>query len=155
MDSTGKVIKLLSQRQENFILIGDFDDEESDTITIKDFCDIYSFKNLMKGVTCFKNPDKPQCIDLMLTNRNRSFQNSCAIDTGLSDFRKMTVTIIRSYLSKLGPKINLYRLGPKINHCRDYKNFQMMHLGLSLLQKIGIYKITMILIRSQPNVKMF
>ena len=164
MDSTGKVIKLLSERQENFILIGDFNAEESDTITIKDFCDIYSFKNLMKDATCLKNPDKPQCIDLMLTNRNRSFQNSCVIVTGLSDFHKMTVTIIRSHLSRLGPKINLcrlgpkinlYRLGPKINHCRDYKNFQMMHLGLSLLQKIGIYKITMILIRSQPNVKMF
>ena len=155
MDSTGKVIKLLSERQENFILIGDFNAEESDTITIKDFCDIYSFKNLMKDATCFKNPDKPQCIDLMLTNRNRSFQNSCVIVTGLSDFHKMAVTIIRSHLSKLGPKINLYRLGPKINHCRDYKNFQMVHLGLSWLQKMGIYKSTMILIRSQPNVKMF
>ena len=66
----------------NFILIGDFNAEESDT-TIKDFCDIYSFKNLIKDATCFKNPDKPKCIDLMLTDRKRSFQNSqdCLIST--------------------------------------------------------------------------
>ena len=92
---------------------GDFNAEESDA-TIKDFCDIYSFKNLIKNVTCFKNPDKPKSIDLMLTNRNRSFQNSCVIDTGLPHFHKITVTVLRSHLNKLGPKII---------HYRDYKIF--------------------------------
>ena len=92
MDSIGKVIDSLFARYENFILIGDINAEESDT-TIKDFCDIYSFKNLIKDATCFKIPDKPKCIDPMLTSRNRSFQNSCVNDTGLSDFHKMTVTI--------------------------------------------------------------
>ena len=99
MESIGKVLDSRSARYENFILIGDFNAEESDT-TIKDFCDIYSFKNLIKDATCFKNPDKPNCIDLMLTNRNRSFQNSSVTDTGLSDFHKMTVTVLRSYLNK-------------------------------------------------------
>ena len=82
MDSNGKVLDLLSARYENFILIGDINAEESDT-TIKDFRDIYSFKYLIKDATCFKNPDKPKCIDLMLTDRNRSFQNSqdCLIST--------------------------------------------------------------------------
>ena len=36
----------------------------------------------------------------MLTNRQRGFQNSCAIDTGLSDFHKMTVTLLRSSFLK-------------------------------------------------------
>ena len=71
MDSNGKVLDLLSARYENFILIGDINAEESDT-TIKDFRDIYSFKYLIKDATCFKNPDKPKCIDLMLTDRNRN-----------------------------------------------------------------------------------
>ena len=52
--------------------IGKVLDSHSDT-TIKDFRDIYSFKNLIKDATCFKNPDKPKCIDLLLTNKNRSF----------------------------------------------------------------------------------
>ena len=107
MESIGKVLDSLSARYENFILIGDFNAEESDT-TIKDFCDIYSFKNLIKDATCFNYPYKTKCIYLMLTNRNRSFQNSCVIDTGLSDFHKMTVTILRFHLNKLGPKIIHY-----------------------------------------------
>ena len=36
----------------------------------------------------------------MLTNRQRGFQNSCAIDTGLSDFHKMTVILLRSSFLK-------------------------------------------------------
>ena len=105
----------------NSFKTGDFNAEVSDT-TIKDFCDIYSFKNFVKDATCFKNPDK--CIDLMLTNR--SFQNSCVIDTGLPDFHKMAVTVLRSHLNKLGPKII---------HYRDYKKFTNL-----------IYKLKMILI---------
>ena len=58
-------------------------------------------------------PDKTKSIYLMLTNRNRSLQNSCVIDTGLSDFHKMTVTLLTSHLKKLKPKILPYR---------DYKN---------------------------------
>ena len=75
MHSIGKVFNSLSAWYENFMLIDDFNAEESDS-TIKDFCDIYSFKNLIKDATCFKNHDKPKCIDLMLTNRNRNFQKS-------------------------------------------------------------------------------
>ena len=112
MDSISKVIELLSARYKNFILIGDFNAEEPDTI-IKDFCDIYSSKNLIKDTTCFKNPDKSKGIDIMLTNRNKHIQNSCVIDAGLSDFHKMTVNILRSHLNKLGPNII---------HYRDYKN---------------------------------
>ena len=109
MESIGKVLDSLSARYENFILIGDFNAEESDT-TIKDFCDIYCFKDLIKDATCFKHS---KCIDLKLTNRNGSFQNFCVIDTELSDFHKMTVTVLRS--------------------SGTIKIFQMMHLDLSLL----------------------
>ena len=108
MDSIGKVIDSLSSRYENYILVI-LNAEESDT-TIKDFWDMYSFKNLVKDATC----NIQNFNDLMLTNRNRSFQNSCVIDTGLSDFHKITITKLRSHL---------HELGPKTNHYRDYKNF--------------------------------
>ena len=45
----------------------------------------------------------------MFTNRQCSFQNSCVIDTELSDFHKMAVTILRSYFLKAEPKIGMYR----------------------------------------------
>ena len=37
----------------------------------------------------------------MLTNSPNSFQNSCAIDTGLSDFHKITATILKTKFEKL------------------------------------------------------
>ena len=69
---------------------------------------------MIKDATCFKNPDKFWCIGLMLTNRNRSLQKSCKIDRWLSDFHKMVVTVLRSFLNKLGSKIIQYG---------DYKKF--------------------------------
>ena len=43
--------------------------------------------------TCFKNPNNPSCIGLLITNRPKRFQNSMAIETGLSDFHKMCITV--------------------------------------------------------------
>ena len=61
-----------------------------------------------------KGPDKPSCIDLILTNCSRSFQNSCAIETGLSDFHKLVVTVLKTTYKKSKPKIITYR---------NYKSF--------------------------------
>ena len=66
--------------------------------------------------TCFKNPDKPSCIDLILTNCSRSFQNSCAIETGLSDFHKLVVTVIKTAYKKSKPKIITYRSYKSFNN---------------------------------------
>ena len=87
--------------------MGDFN-VDMENINLKDFCDLYNFKNLIKEPTCFKNPVNPTCIDLMLTNSYRSFQNSCAIETGLSDFHRMIVTVMKAY---------------RVVTYRDYKNF--------------------------------
>ena len=79
----------------------------------------------------------------MLTNRKNNFQNPCITDTGLSDFH---TTTFKFYFNKLETKIIPYR---------DYKYFRMIYLDLSLLQEMGIYKITMVLILFWPNVKLF
>ena len=100
---------------------------------MKDFCDIYSFQNLIKEPTCFKNPTNPKCIDLMLTNRHRSFQNLCVIETGLSDFHKLTVTVLRPFLKKAEPKIIFYR---------DYKNFTNDNYQLLIEELSGNVNIT-------------
>ena len=56
----------------------------------------------------------PSCIDLILANRKKSFQSSHAIETGLSDFHKMVVTVMKTYFKKQSPKVIYYR---------NYKNF--------------------------------
>ena len=61
---------------------------------MKTFCESYSLQNLIKQPTGYKNPSEPICIDLTLTNVPRSFQSTCVIETGLSDFNLMTLTVI-------------------------------------------------------------
>ena len=78
-------------------------------MSMKVFCDSYEFKNMTKDATCYKNPENPSCMDLILTNNPNSFQNSRMIETGLSDFHKMTVTDMKTTLEKLKPNIIHYR----------------------------------------------
>ena len=57
-------------------------------------------KNLIKEPTCFKNPNNPSSIGLMLTNRKGSFCDSRALETGLSDCHKMNVSVVKMYIKK-------------------------------------------------------
>ena len=68
--------------------MGDFNTEPTDT-ALSNFCEIYNLKNLIKDKACFKNPNKPSSINLIITNRPKSFQSSLVVETGLSDFHKM------------------------------------------------------------------
>ena len=69
----------------------------------------YGCKNILKDKTCFKNPTNPTCIDLIITNRPKSIQDSEAIETGLSDFHKMSFTVMKVFYNKQNPKIIQYR----------------------------------------------
>ena len=113
LEEIGKDLDILSSNYENILLLGDFNTEPSDT-ALSNFCEIYNLKNLIKDKTCFKNPEKPSCIDLIITNRPNSFQNSMVIETGLSDFHKMCVTVMKMYCVKQKPNIV---------HYRKFKNF--------------------------------
>ena len=46
------------------------------------FCDTFDLTSLIKKPTCYKNLDNPSCIDLILTKKPLSFQNSCVVDRG-------------------------------------------------------------------------
>ena len=81
---------------------------------MEEFCSIYNLKNLIKTPTCFKNADNPSCIDLILTNRVNNFQNSSNVETGLSDFHHLVVTVLKTTFRKKPPRIVRYR---------DYKNY--------------------------------
>ena len=48
-----KNLDLLSSKQDNILLIGDFNEEPTET-AIHDFCQIYNLANLVKEKTCFK-----------------------------------------------------------------------------------------------------
>ena len=54
-------------------LVEDFNVVSAET-NVADFLNIYNLENLVKQKTCFKNPENPPCIDLILTNCPSSFQ---------------------------------------------------------------------------------
>ena len=62
---------------------------------------ILYISSLTKEPKCYKNPHNPSCIDLVLTNSPYSFQNSSVIETGLSGFHMMTVTVTKTTYKKL------------------------------------------------------
>ena len=95
----GKNLDNYYSQYDNFILLGDLNSEPTES-AVRDFCEIYSCKNLIKHNTYFKNPSKPSCVDLIITNRPKSFQNSVTVETGLSDFYKMTLTVMKVFYKK-------------------------------------------------------
>ena len=87
LECLNRVIDEHGKTYDNLISIEDFNvgiDENS----MKNVCDISCLKSLIKVTTCFKNPDKPTCIDLILTNWPwpNLLQHSSSFETGLSDF---------------------------------------------------------------------
>ena len=103
-----KSLDLYSTQYENFVVLGDFN-VEVDSSDMKDFCKSYNLKSLVWVPTCFKNSENPSCIDLILTNSEYSLQSSCVIETGLPDFHKMTVAVMKASFQKMKPKIITYR----------------------------------------------
>ena len=101
----------------------------------------YRFRGLIKDPTCFENSENLSCIDVTLTSNPYSVQNSSVIETGLSNFQKMIVTVKKATYQKLKPKIVLYKDYIKFSedvfrkkclinqwktlvlHCRRYRNF--------------------------------
>ena len=67
---------------------------------MKNFYDIYRHKNLVNVPNCYKNQLKPSSIDLFLTRCPRRYQDAQVIETGLSDCRKMNITVLKMFLSK-------------------------------------------------------
>ena len=76
---------------------------------IKAFCANYGLKSLIRQPTCYKSPSNPTCIDLILTNAPQKFQSTCVLETGLSDFHLITMTVMGKIFKKLKPSTIYYR----------------------------------------------
>ena len=82
---------------------------EMEVEPLKGFCDVFNLQNLIKEPTCFKSVLNPSSIDVILTNKRNFVHNSFAFETGLSDYHKMTITVLKTYVKKLKPKTIKYR----------------------------------------------
>ena len=99
LSKIGKNLDLLLSKYDNFMLIGDLNGEPTKAV-VSDFCEIYNLKHLINDKICFKNPTKPTCIVLIVTNRPKCFYDIVVFETGLSDFHKMSATVMKMYYAK-------------------------------------------------------
>ena len=72
MEALGKNMDLYSSTSGNFIFLGDFN-ADMEHSPLKDFCNLHSLTSLINKPTCWKNPTKATCIELILTNRPKFF----------------------------------------------------------------------------------
>ena len=88
----------LMHNYDNIILLSDFNSESNEPC-MKKFRETYNLSSLIKLPTCFRNPTNPSSIDVILTNRTRSFQEHKVVDTELPDHHKMTSTVFKMVFS--------------------------------------------------------
>ena len=111
---------------ENFIVFGDFNCDMGENV-MQDFCGSFSLRSLIKSPTCFKSNENPTCIDLILTNRFQNFQNSITLDTRLSDFHFLTITVLKSSFRKKPAKVIKYR---------DFKNYSFLNFRTHVISAL-------------------
>ena len=81
-----------------------------------------------------KNPEICSCIDVILTNKAKSFQSTCALETGSSDCYRKTISRIKVHFRKLAQVISY----------RGFKHLKMRGLWILYNQLLKV-KITIML----------
>ena len=96
----------LKSKYDNILIKGDLNSEMSKP-SLDEFCQTYNLESIVNKPTCFKNPKNPSCIDLALTNKQERLLKAKTVETGLSDFHKMVVSVFKSSFKKQKPTINV------------------------------------------------
>ena len=109
------------------LFAGDFNIDKDEEI-LQDFLFEQNIKGIVKDKTCYKSIENPSCIDLFLTSSPLCFQNTTTVVTGLSDFHKMVVTVMKTTFPKAKPTILYYR---------DYKNFNLSNFRKDLRDQLS------------------
>ena len=88
---------------DNILFLGNFNSQPSENC-VNDYCNVYILSNLVKEPTCYKKPDNPFCIDLVLKKRPKCFQSTMTMETGISDFYKTVITVLNFFLPETKTK---------------------------------------------------
>ena len=122
-----KVLDVYLKHYDNLLILGDLNSDLKDDC-LNSFSNVNNLKSLNKEPTCFKSPNNPSCIDLFLTNSSRYFQNTSIIETGISDFHKLVVKVLKMFYKK-------QRL--KTIQNRNYKTFNEHLFRIELKKELA------------------
>ena len=139
LDALRRNLDFYSSEYEHVILLEYFKVETKE-LCMQSFHELYSLRNLISEPTCYKNPEEPTSTDLILTNSSSSFQNSCAIETGLSDFHKMAITVMKTTFQKLKPKLIYYQDYIRFSNDKFREEFCPNYLWKTLVTQTTVWK---------------
>ena len=95
MNELGKALDIYLHKYDYVLITGGFNSEISERL-IHDLCNIYNLESLSNTPTCFKIPENPSCIDLLMKNSKNNFDEELALESGLFDFHKPVVSVLKS-----------------------------------------------------------
>ena len=88
--------------------------ERKDNNILSDLCDTFYLQNKIIEETCRKSCVGTS-VEVMLTNRPRSFHKIGIFETGISKHHKLIISFLSSYFT---------RIAPKTIECGKYKTFE-------------------------------
>ena len=68
--------------------------------SLDEFCQTYNLESIVNNPTCLKSPKNPSCIDLVLINKQERFLKAKTVETRLSDFHKMVISVFKTSFKK-------------------------------------------------------
>ena len=119
-------LDIYSKLYDKYMLIRDFNAQESAPWLSQFLFEMHA-KNIVKEPTCFNSLSNPSCMDLVIVSSS-NFENTKAISTGLSDFHKMVISVLKHTFHRSTPKELVYR---------DYKNFDRVIFKRELEDKLN------------------
>ena len=106
LDCLNRIVDEFGKNYDNAIFLGDFNTYVNDN-AMTSFQSLDDLTSLIDKPICYKNPDKPTCTDLILTNCPNYFQQNNVFETGLYDFHMIVVTESKMGFQKLKPQLYL------------------------------------------------
>ena len=89
------------------LTMGHFNSKMSEP-SLDELCQTCNLESIVNKPTCFKNPKNPSRIDMVLTNNQNRFLKVKTVETELSDFHKMVVSVFKTSFIKQKMKIVTY-----------------------------------------------
>ena len=115
----GQTVDKIISKYDKYIFIGDFNYDMLNcekSAMLRDICDIFNMKNIVKKATCFTKIAKATLLDLILPCQECDFKKVCNFGTGFSDVHNFIAVQLNCDLPKMFPKKKL---------CRSFKNFDV------------------------------
>ena len=126
LDQLHGALSFYSTTYDNFLLLGDLkiscDDER-----LKEFCNSFSLGHFIKKPTCYMGTN-PSSVDHIITNTTSLFMKCYTVETGISDYHKLIMSICRLTFAKGKSK--------KLFHC-CYKNFDSKLFEETLIKNMS------------------